>query len=113
MSHFIKVVDPNPGWKGPLIAGWAGMRGVVSLAAALSIPSFISLTEPFPFRSLILFISFVVIIVTLVFQGLTLPWLIQMNKQTEFSEEIIRKYLGLIDIEEFKIRKGSSNAANL
>ena len=38
MSHFITVADPNPGWKGPLIFGWAGMRGVVSLAAALSIP---------------------------------------------------------------------------
>ncbi|RYZ22825.1 MAG: Na+/H+ antiporter, partial [Chitinophagaceae bacterium] len=37
-SRFITVADPNPGWKSPLIAGWAGMRGVVSLAAALSIP---------------------------------------------------------------------------
>ena len=42
MSHFITVADPNPGWKGPMIFGWAGMRGVVSLAAALSIPLFIS-----------------------------------------------------------------------
>ena len=38
MSHFIKVAERDPGWKGPLIFGWAGMRGVVSLAAALSIP---------------------------------------------------------------------------
>jgi CPA1 family monovalent cation:H+ antiporter len=38
MSHFITVADANPGWKGPIILGWAGMRGVVSLAAALSIP---------------------------------------------------------------------------
>ena len=40
MSRFITVADANPGWRGPIIFGWAGMRGVVSLAAALSIPLF-------------------------------------------------------------------------
>src|SRR5436190_4440152 len=80
MSHFIKVQDANPGWKSPLIAGWAGMRGVVSLAAALSIPVLLKSGEPFPHRSLILFITFIVILVTLVFQGLTLPWLIRKVK---------------------------------
>ena len=53
------------------------MRGVVSLAAALSIPLLTPQGEPFPFRNLILIITFVVILVTLVFQGLTLPWLIR------------------------------------
>jgi CPA1 family monovalent cation:H+ antiporter len=76
-SRFITVADPNPGWKAPLILGWAGMRGVVSLAAALSIPVLIRAGQPFPHRNLILFITFVVILVTLVFQGLTLPWLIR------------------------------------
>ena len=80
MSHFITVADPNPGWKGPLIFGWAGMRGVVSLAAALSIPLLIQEGQPFPYRNLILFITFIVILVTLVFQGLTLPWLIRKVK---------------------------------
>ena len=75
-SRFITVADPNPGWRGPLIAGWAGMRGVVSLAAALSIPLLLEGGQPFPYRNLILFITFIVILVTLVFQGLTLPWLI-------------------------------------
>jgi len=75
MSNFITVADNNPGWKLPLISGWAGMRGVVSLAAALSIPLMIG-EQPFPYRNLILFITFIVILVTLVFQGLTLPWLI-------------------------------------
>src|SRR4051812_23413731 len=46
MSHFITVADPKPGFKGPIIFGWAGMRGVVSLAAALSIPVFISEGQP-------------------------------------------------------------------
>ena len=77
MSHFITVADANPGWKGPLIIGWAGMRGVVSLAAALSIPLLTSGGQAFPYRNLILFITFIVILVTLVLQGLTLPWLIR------------------------------------
>ena len=80
MSNFITVQDANPGWRGPLVAGWAGMRGVVSLAAALSIPLFISEGQPFPHRNLILFITFIVILVTLVFQGLTLPWVIRKVK---------------------------------
>ncbi|MEO6719343.1 MAG: Na+/H+ antiporter [Ferruginibacter sp.] len=80
MSRFITVADDNPGWKGPLILGWAGMRGVVSLAAALSIPILMKGGQPFPNRNLILFITFIVILVTLVFQGLTLPWLIRKVK---------------------------------
>lgn len=77
MSHFVTVADAHPGWKTPLIAGWAGMRGVVSLAAALSVPLLMQDGQPFPYRNLILFITFIVILVTLVFQGLTLPWLIR------------------------------------
>jgi CPA1 family monovalent cation:H+ antiporter len=80
MSRFIKVADPDPGWRAPLIFGWAGMRGVVSLAAALSIPVMISDNESFPYRNLILFITFIVILITLVFQGLTLPLLIRKIK---------------------------------
>jgi CPA1 family monovalent cation:H+ antiporter len=79
ISRFIKVADRNPGWKGPVVLGWGGMRGVVSLAMALSIPLFIN-GQPFPYRNLILFITFIVILVTLVFQGLTLPWVIRKLK---------------------------------
>ncbi|MES2779381.1 MAG: Na+/H+ antiporter [Bacteroidota bacterium] len=82
MSNFITVADANPGWKMPLIYGWAGIRGVVSLAAALSIPLLMNDGQPFPHRNLILFITFIVILVTLVGQGLTLPWFIR-----KFSEE--------------------------
>ena len=85
MSRFITVADPNPGWREPLVLGWAGMRGVVSLAAALSIPLLISEGQPFPYRNLILFITFIVILVTLVFQGLTLPWLIRKVKPEDKS----------------------------
>jgi CPA1 family monovalent cation:H+ antiporter len=87
MSRFITVADANPGWKGPLILGWAGMRGVVSLAAALSIPLLIE-GQAFPHRNLILFITFIVILMTLVFQGLTLPWLIRKVKPEDRNNVI-------------------------
>ena len=83
MSHFITVAVANPGWRGPVVLGWAGMRGVVSLAAALSIPVMTDAGQAFPQRELILFITFVVILVTLVFQGLTLPWVIRKMKLEE------------------------------
>src|SRR6185436_7178474 len=88
MIRVITVADPNPGWRGPLILGWAGMRGVVSLAEALSIPLLISEAQPFPHRNLILFITFIVILVTLVFQGLTLPWLIRRVKPEDRNVSI-------------------------
>lgn len=77
ISRFITTADNNPGWRGPLIIGWAGMRGVVSLAAALSIPLLLENGTAFPHRNLILFITFVVIFVTLVVQGLTFPFIIR------------------------------------
>ncbi len=80
MSRFIQVAEAHPGWRNPVITGWAGMRGVISLAMALSIPLVINEGQPFPYRELILFITFVVILVTLVFQGLTLPWVIRKVK---------------------------------
>lgn len=87
MSRFIKVADPDPGWRTPFIFGWAGIRGVVSLAAALSIPLMISENNPFPYRSLILFITFIVILVTLILQGLTLPWMIRKIKPEKDEEK--------------------------
>lgn len=77
ISRFITVADDRPGWQGPLIIGWAGMRGVVSLAAALSIPLLLNNGDPFPHRNLILFITFVVIFITLVVQGLSFPLIIR------------------------------------
>jgi CPA1 family monovalent cation:H+ antiporter len=79
--------DPvNPPWKGPVVVGWAGMRGVVSLASALSIPLLLANGTPFPHRNLILFITFIVILVTLVFQGLTLPILIRLIKIKDIED---------------------------
>src|SRR5262245_37209176 len=69
--------DPLPPWGIVTALGWAGMRGIVSLAAALSIPLTLPSGEPFPFRSLIIFLTYVVILVTLIAPATTLPWLIR------------------------------------
>lgn len=79
----------------PLVLGWSGMRGVVSLAAALSIPVTYNHIA-FPQRNLILFITFVVILFTLVVQGLTLPYLINRSQvflapEDETEEETTRR----------------------
>ena len=71
-------------WSGPLpplraatVVSWSGMRGVISLAAALSLPLTIEGGTPFPGRDLILFLTFAVILATLVGQGLSLPALVR------------------------------------
>lgn len=68
---------PTPSAKGVFVVGWTGMRGVVSLAAALSLPYTLSNGQPFAQRNLILFLTFSIILVTLVLQGLSLPALIR------------------------------------
>jgi len=66
-------------WRLPLLLGWTGMRGVVSLAAALAIPVTLDNGDAFPERNLILFITFEAILLTLLIQGLTLPYLIKRS----------------------------------
>jgi CPA1 family monovalent cation:H+ antiporter len=63
-------------WRETLVMWWAGMRGVASVALALAIPLRIDDGGPFPERAVIVVIAFAVILVTLVVQGLTLPWLV-------------------------------------
>ncbi|MGW7330896.1 Na+/H+ antiporter [Streptomyces sp. NPDC054840] len=74
MSPRIRDREPETDWKAPVIVGWAGMRGVVSLAIAFSVPMTV------PHRNLILFLTFTTVIGTLVVQGLTLPPLIRALK---------------------------------
>ncbi|MFO0849201.1 MAG: cation:proton antiporter [Gemmataceae bacterium] len=69
--------DPYPPWQNVSVVAWTGMRGVVSLAAALAIPREKANGELFPDRGLIQFLTFWVIFATLVGQGLTLPLLIR------------------------------------
>jgi CPA1 family monovalent cation:H+ antiporter len=67
----VRRADPPPPWRAVFLIGWSGLRGVVTLAAALALPL------DFPARRFILFVAFTVILVTLVGQGLTLPLLIK------------------------------------
>jgi CPA1 family monovalent cation:H+ antiporter len=71
-----RMFKPTPG--GVLVVGWTGMRGVVALAAAIALPQTLANGSPFPHRDLIIFLAFVVILVTLVLQGLTLPPLVRL-----------------------------------
>jgi Na+/H+ antiporter len=80
LSSRIRAREENPTWKGPFIIGWAGMRGVVSLAIAFSIPLTVHGGADFPDRNLLLFLTFTTVIGTLVVQGLTLPPLIRLLK---------------------------------
>jgi len=87
LSPRIRRRDPYPSWRAVAVVAWTGMRGVVSLAAALSVPFQTSTGTPFPNRDLIIFLTFVVILVTLVGQGLSLPALIRALKLSGGAEE--------------------------
>ena len=70
---FAASVEPYPGHKPVFIVAWTGMRGVLALAAAISLPTVLQNGEPFPQRDFIIFLTFCVIFATLVLQGLALP----------------------------------------
>src|SRR5579863_3783944 len=72
----VRRKDPSPPWQSPFALAFTGVRGIVSLAAALALPLTTQAGEPFPNRDLILFLAFSVILVTLVGQGLMLPLVI-------------------------------------
>jgi monovalent cation/hydrogen antiporter len=69
--------DPAPPWQRPAIVSWMGLRGAVSLAAALALPLTTDAGTAFPDRPLIIYLAFAVILGTLVFQGLSLPYVIR------------------------------------
>ncbi len=85
-------------WREALVIGWSGMRGLVSLAAALALPQTIADGSAFPARALILFLSFSVILATLVVQGLSLGTLIRLvglkNDDSEEQEERLARIEG-------------------
>jgi CPA1 family monovalent cation:H+ antiporter len=80
LSARVRAREGDLSWRGPFVIGWAGMRGVVSLAIAFSIPLTVHGGEPFPERNLILFLTFTTVIGTLVVQGVSLPPLIRLLK---------------------------------
>jgi CPA1 family monovalent cation:H+ antiporter len=104
VSRRIRQEDPAPTWRAKTVLAWSGMRGAVSLAAALSLPLTTDAGSRFPDRSLIVFLTFGVILATLVLQGLTLPALIRvLNVEDD----------GLAEKEEAKARIHAAEAALL
>jgi Na+/H+ antiporter len=77
LSRRVRAHDPSPPWRAVALIGWTGMRGIVSLALALALPLALPNGGPFPERPVIVVISFAVILVTLLLQGLTLPFVIR------------------------------------
>ena len=103
----VRRSDPYPPWQWPFALAFAGIRGIVSLAAALAIPFAIADGSPFPERDMILFLTFSVIIATLVGEGLTLPAVARAlglahagRREREEERE-----------EEFKVRRRAIEAA--
>ena len=93
-TALIRAIDRRPSqrarrasWQIRVVGGWAGMRGAVTLAAALAVPLETNAGDPFPGRDLIQFIAFAVILVTVVGQGLSLPWLIRRLGVVEDGSE--------------------------
>jgi monovalent cation/hydrogen antiporter len=109
VPYIIRALDRRPsqiarraGARERLISGWSGMRGAVSLAAALALPLGTTAGDPFPQRNLIIFLTFAVILATLVLQGLTLPALIRrLNVRGDDAD----------DREELRARLGATDAA--
>lgn len=109
-----------PSVRGMFILGWTGMRGVVSLAAALALPAVLANGSPFPQRDLIVYLTFYVIVVTLVLQGITLPSLIRKlglagargpNCEEQEARRIVIE-AALSHLEESK-RRDTADAASL
>jgi CPA1 family monovalent cation:H+ antiporter len=98
-----KRVAMRAPWRWRFVAGWSGMRGSVSLAAALALPLETDAGAPLPGRDLVLFLTFAVILVTLVLQGLTLPYVIRaLGVRDDGSDE---------EREELEARLAAADAA--
>jgi CPA1 family monovalent cation:H+ antiporter len=109
VPYIIRALDRRPqqrsrrvGWRSRVIVGWSGMRGAVSLAAALAIPFTTDSGAAFPDRNLIIFLTFAVIFATLVLQGLTMPALIRRLHVSRDGSE---------DAEEIRARLTATKAA--
>jgi monovalent cation/hydrogen antiporter len=102
VSRALRERDPIPPWPQVLLVSWIGMRGIVSLAAALALPVTTASGAPFPFRDEIVLVTFAVILATLVLQGLSLSPLIRGLKLDEDRT---------LELEEARAREEAARAA--
>jgi monovalent cation/hydrogen antiporter len=101
-SRQLSTRDASPPWKEPALISWVGIRGGISLAAALAIPTSLADGSPFPGRNEILILTFAVILATLVLQGLSLPGLLRWLR---FADEDSER------VEECRARKAITDVA--
>ena len=88
LSGRIRRKEASPGWRLPAVLSWSGMRGVISLAMALALPKTLADGTPFPQRSDIILITFVVILITLVLQGISLPFVVHWLRMDEVDKRL-------------------------
>ncbi len=99
----LRQSEPKPPWQYPLLVSWSGMRGGVSLAAALAVPVLPTIALGVNPRDLVVFLVFCVIIVTLILQGLALPWVVKITglhrqRQKETHEEYLAELYARIEM---------------
>jgi len=102
VSPALRARDPIPPWPWVVLLSWIGMRGIVSLAAALALPVTTASGAPFPYRDEIILVTFAVILATLVLQGLTLTPMIRF---LELGED------RTLELEEARAREDAARAA--
>jgi CPA1 family monovalent cation:H+ antiporter len=107
LSPKLARADPSPPWQWPFLLAYTGIRGIVSLAAALALPLTLQNGQPFPHRDLILFLTYSIILVTLVAQGLLLPGVIRALGLVNAG----RRELQIEREEEFAARRKAIEAA--
>jgi CPA1 family monovalent cation:H+ antiporter len=112
----IRDHEPPPKPNEVLFVGWAGMRGVVSLAAALALPLFLNNSHDFPHRDLIIFLTFAIILVTLVLQGSTMEYVVKLlhirHDQSRHREERLARQRALQSALEVLEKKTNDNQHN-
>jgi CPA1 family monovalent cation:H+ antiporter len=95
LSRKVRETEPCPSWQAVFVGGWAGMRGTVTLAAALSIPFALPGNTPYPGRDIVIFLAFGVIATTLLVQGTSTGWLIRRlgvrEDDTRQKEELLAR----------------------
>lgn len=113
LSPRLRRHDAYPGWRNVAVVAWTGLRGGVSLAAALALPLVIVGGKTFPERDLLIFLTFCVILTTLVVQWLSLGPLIRLLKlkgDTTFEQEHAQAHLAAIEAAQARLDELASEA---
>lgn len=113
LSRRVRETEVRPRWQAVAVAGWAGMRGTVTLAAAMSLPLTLPSGTPFPHRDIVIFLAFGVIAVTLLLQGTTLEWVIRQLGLREDDSRALEERLArttAVDAGLQKLRAGEGAA---